>query len=109
MGCGAFRLDAQERGTSLELVAFDRYFRTGLPKVDRLRFVVYADENLRFAALKSGDMDMIEYVPWQSMAAVESDPGSSSTRSTAPSWTSSSTVRKAHSPTHESAGPSPMP
>jgi peptide/nickel transport system substrate-binding protein len=74
VGCGAFRLESQERGTSLDLVAFDRYFRTGLPKVDRLRFVVYADENLRFAALKTGDMDMIEYVPWQSMAAVESDP-----------------------------------
>ncbi len=74
VGCGAFRLEAQERGTSLDLLAFDRYFRPGLPKVERLRFVVYADENLRFAALKSGDMDMIEYVPWQSMAAVESDP-----------------------------------
>ncbi len=74
VGCGAFRLEAQERGTSLDLVAFDRYFRAGFPKVDRLRLVVYADENLRFAALKSGDMDMIEYVPWQSMSAVESDP-----------------------------------
>jgi peptide/nickel transport system substrate-binding protein len=74
VGCGAYRLDVQERGTSLELLAFDRYFRPGLPRIQRLRFVVYADENLRFAALKSGDMDMIEYVPWQSMAAVESDP-----------------------------------
>jgi peptide/nickel transport system substrate-binding protein len=74
VGCGAYRLDSQERGTSLELVAFDRYFRPGLPRTQRIRFVIYADENLRFAALKSGDMDMIEYVPWQSMAAVEADP-----------------------------------
>jgi peptide/nickel transport system substrate-binding protein len=74
VGCGAFRLDQQERGTSLELVAFDTYFRQGLPKLQRIRFVVYADENLRFAALKSGDVDMIEYVPWQSMGGVESDP-----------------------------------
>jgi peptide/nickel transport system substrate-binding protein len=74
VGCGAYRLDTQERGTSLELVAFDRYFRSGLPRIERLRFVVYADENLRFAALKSGDIDMIEYVPWQSMSAVEADP-----------------------------------
>jgi peptide/nickel transport system substrate-binding protein len=74
IGCGAFRLDAQERGASLEVVAFDRYFRAGLPKLSRIRFVVYADENLRFAALKAGDMDMVEYVPWQSMGAVESDP-----------------------------------
>jgi peptide/nickel transport system substrate-binding protein len=74
VGCGPYRLDAQERGTSLDLVAFDRYFRPGLPRIQRLRFVVYADENLRYAALKSGDMDMIEYVPWQSMGGVESDP-----------------------------------
>lgn len=74
VGCGPFRLETQERGTSLELVAFDRYFRAGLPKVQRIRFTVYADENLRFAALKSGDVDMIEYVPWQSMSAVEADP-----------------------------------
>ncbi|MCX7324318.1 MAG: ABC transporter substrate-binding protein [Hyphomicrobiales bacterium] len=74
VGCGAYRLESQERGTSLDLVAFDRYFRAGLPRIERLRLVVYADENLRFAALKSGDMDMIEYVPWQSMSGVESDP-----------------------------------
>jgi peptide/nickel transport system substrate-binding protein len=74
VGCGAYRLDAQERGTSLELVAFGRYFRPGLPKIERIRFVIYADENLRTAALQSGDMDMIEYVPWQSMTTVENDP-----------------------------------
>lgn len=73
VGCGAYRLDAQERGTSLELAAFDRYFRQGLPRVERIRFVVYVDENLRVAALQSGDMDMIEYVPWQSMQAIEAD------------------------------------
>jgi peptide/nickel transport system substrate-binding protein len=74
VGCGAYRLDQQERGTSLELVAFDKYFRSGLPKIQRIRFVVYVDENLRNAALVAGDMDMIEYVPWQSMDGVEANP-----------------------------------
>jgi len=74
IGCGAYRLDAQERGTSIEIVANDKYFRPGLPRIGRIRFVVYADENLRVAALQSGDVDMIEYVPWQSMDAVERDP-----------------------------------
>ena len=36
--------------------------------------VVYADENLRVAALQSGDVDLIEYVPWQSMGAIEGNP-----------------------------------
>ncbi|WP_426954839.1 ABC transporter substrate-binding protein [Muricoccus radiodurans] len=74
IGCGPFRLAGQERGTSIDLVAFDRYYKPGLPKLRGIRFVAYADENLRMAALQSGDMDMIEYVPWQSMAAVEADP-----------------------------------
>jgi peptide/nickel transport system substrate-binding protein len=74
VGCGAYRLDAQERGTSVELIAFDKYFRPGLPRIQRIRFVVYVDENLRNAALVAGDMDMIEYVPWQSMESVEANP-----------------------------------
>lgn len=74
IGAGPFRLAGQERGTSLDLVAFDKYYKPGFPKLKGIKFVVYADENLRNAALMSGDVDMIEYVPWQSMAAVEADP-----------------------------------
>src|SRR5258708_1150619 len=74
VGAGPFRLAAQERGTSLDLVAFDKYYKPGLPKLTGIKLVVYADDALRFAALKSGDVDMIEYVPWQSMGAVEADP-----------------------------------
>jgi peptide/nickel transport system substrate-binding protein len=36
--------------------------------------IVYADENLRVTALQAGDIDMAEYIPWQHMKAVESDP-----------------------------------
>lgn len=74
IGAGPFRLTGQERGTSLDLVAFDKFYKPGFPKLKGIKFVVYADENLRFAALQSGDIDMIEYVPWQSMGAVEADP-----------------------------------
>ena len=73
IGAGPFRLVAQERGTSLDLEAFDRYYKPGLPKLRSIKFIVYTDENLRAAALQAGDVDMIEYVPWQSMAAVEAN------------------------------------
>ena len=36
--------------------------------------IAYADENLRVAALQAGDVDLIEYVPWQSMPGIEADP-----------------------------------
>src|SRR5262249_51559164 len=74
IGAGPFVLKGQERGVSLDLVAFDKFYRPGLPKLKALRVIVDADENLRAAALQAGDVDLIEYVPWQSMQALEADP-----------------------------------
>ncbi|NKC32874.1 ABC transporter substrate-binding protein [Falsiroseomonas selenitidurans] len=73
VGAGPFMIRAQERGTSIDLVAFDRYYKPGRPKLAGLRLVAYADENLRVSAIRAGDVDLIEYVPWQSMAAIEAD------------------------------------
>lgn len=74
IGAGPFRLKDRERGVSIDLVASDNYFREGLPKLAGVKAVAYADENLRVAALEAGDVDLIEYVPWPSMGAVESNP-----------------------------------
>ncbi len=73
-GAGPFVLTSQERGVGLEFKAFDKFHRAGLPKLKSIRMVVYADETLRVSALQSGDVDIIEYVPWQSMAALGADP-----------------------------------
>jgi peptide/nickel transport system substrate-binding protein len=74
IGAGPFKIVAQERGVSIDLEAYDKFFRPGEPKVKTLRMIAYADENARVAALQAGDVDLIEYVPWQSMAAIEADP-----------------------------------
>jgi peptide/nickel transport system substrate-binding protein len=74
VGAGPFVLKAQERGTSLDLEPFAGFHRAGLPKLRRVRAIAYPDENLRVAALRSGDVDLIEYVPWQSMDAIAADP-----------------------------------
>lgn len=74
IGAGPFMLTNEERGVSLEFKAFDKFFRPGLPKLQSVRMVAYADENLRVAALQAGDVDLIEYVPWQAMGAIEADP-----------------------------------
>jgi len=74
VGAGPFVMTSEERGVALEFKAFDRFYRTGLPKVRAVRMVAYADENLRVAALQAGDVDLIEYVPWQSMPSIEADP-----------------------------------
>ena len=74
VGAGPYTVASQERGTSIELAAFPRFYKPGLPKTPRVRFVTYADESLRTAALNAGDVDIIEYVPWQSMEAMAADP-----------------------------------
>jgi len=74
IGCGPYRITAQERGTAIEVQAFDRYYKPGQPRLKTIRFIAYPDENLRFAALQAGDVDIIEYLPWQSMDSAEADP-----------------------------------
>jgi peptide/nickel transport system substrate-binding protein len=73
VGAGPFMIKAQERGVSIELEPFNGFFREGLPKLKGIRAIAYADENLRVAALRSGDVDLIEYVPWQFMDAIAAD------------------------------------
>ncbi len=74
VGAGPFMIKSQERGVAIELEPFANFHRKGLPKLKGLRAVAYADENLRVAALRSGDVDLIEYVPWQAMDAITKDP-----------------------------------
>ncbi len=73
VGAGPFMIKAQERGVSIDLEAFPKYYKPGLPKLKAVRAIAYADENLRVAALQAGDIDLIEYVPWQSMEAISKD------------------------------------
>ena len=70
VGAGPYRVVEMERGTRIEMEAFDKYYKAGLPKTKNLRFDAYKDENLRVAALEAGDVDVIEYVPWQSMDSI---------------------------------------
>lgn len=74
VGAGPYTIASQEHGVAIELAAFDKFYKPGLPKTPRIRFIAYADENARLAALRAGDVDIIEYVPWQSMTEVEHDP-----------------------------------
>lgn len=74
IGAGPFVIKGQERGTSITLEASPHYYRAGYPKLKGIRAVVYADENLRVAALQAGNVDLIEYVPWQSMDTLANTP-----------------------------------
>ena len=74
IGAGPYKISSTERGSSLTLEAFPDYYKPGLPKTKKLKLVVYADENLRVAALDAGDVDIIEYVPWSAMKTISENP-----------------------------------
>jgi len=71
IGAGAFVLDGFEKDVSLHFKAAGHYFKAGYPKVDEVRVTIYKDENLRVAALTAGDVDFIDFVPWNAMSALE--------------------------------------
>lgn len=74
IGCGPYTLGDVERGTRMELLPFRDFYKPGRPRLQRLRFVAYPDDNLRMAALEAGDVDVIEYVPWPAMDQIERNP-----------------------------------
>lgn len=73
IGAGPYRLVAAEKGVSLELEPNEHYFKEGIPPLKGVFVTPYADENARVAALTAGDVDLIDYVPWSAMDAIEAN------------------------------------
>ena len=63
IGAGPYMFKSSERGVSIEVERFPGYYRPGRPKTPKVKFVAYTDENLRVAALESGDIDVTETLP----------------------------------------------
>jgi glutathione transport system substrate-binding protein len=74
VGTGPFRFVEREPGVRVIVERYDDYFMEGLPYLDRIVFVPYADENTRIAAVQGGEVHIGDYVPWRDMQAVEDDP-----------------------------------
>jgi ABC-type transport system substrate-binding protein len=74
VGLGPFQYQTQEQGTKVTVVKFPGFYKPGLPKLDGIDFVAYADDNLRVSALESRTVDMIDYVPWQDYQTIRSNP-----------------------------------
>ena len=74
LGEGPYVLGEWQRGVQLTVTRNPNYYQRGLPRTPEIRFVFYPDDNSRFAALESGAVDMIEYVPWQDISAIRANP-----------------------------------
>ena len=71
VGAGPFVLVEAERGVSMRFESSPHYYKDGLPKLSSIDLIAYVDENLRMAALETGDVDLVDFVPPQAMNEVE--------------------------------------
>lgn len=74
MGTGPFKFAEWQPTVSLKVVRNPDYFKKGLPYLDGITFIFYPDETARVTALRTGAVDLIDYVPWKQQAAVERNP-----------------------------------
>jgi peptide/nickel transport system substrate-binding protein len=63
LGTGAYILESWQKGAQMALVKNPNYWQSGKPKVDRIVFRVVGDDNTRVLQLRSGQVDIIDFVP----------------------------------------------
>lgn len=63
MGNGPYTYTSWENGREIVITAFDEYYKEGKPETDSIRFVFIPDASTRANALRTGEVDLIDYVP----------------------------------------------
>mgnify|MGYP006274456361 CR=1 FL=1 len=74
IGTGAFVFERFEIGQRVVLRANDNYWNPALPIVDGLEVVLIPDANTAFAALSSGEVDIVDLFPTALVPVAEADP-----------------------------------
>jgi glutathione transport system substrate-binding protein len=74
IGAGPFKFKNWTRGREIVVSKYDGYYKKGKPELDEVHYVFYGDENTRVNALKSGDVDIIEYVPAKDAPSLKAGP-----------------------------------
>lgn len=72
-GTGAFKLESAEKDVRYVLVKNPNYWERGLPYLDRIEQQPIPDDNARVNAFKSGQINFIEYLPFQNMDEIGKD------------------------------------
>lgn len=70
VGAGPFTIASVEQGSKVVVARYPHFYQKGLPKLQSIEFIAYADDTARVSALQAGNVDIIEYVPWQAMPAI---------------------------------------
>jgi peptide/nickel transport system substrate-binding protein len=74
IGTGPFKYKSYEPGVKVEVVRNPDYFIKGMPYLDGIDFMIIPDADARMTGLRSGQLDMIEFVDFQQLPALRKDP-----------------------------------
>lgn len=75
VGAGPFKVDEKKKGVKMTLVRNDTYYDAANVKLDKLELNYYADGSARSNAIISGEVDLIDYVPWEDFDRISSTSG----------------------------------
>lgn len=73
MGAGPYKFVEYKKGQRIVIEKSSSFYKSGIPKTDRIEFQFLADGNTRVNSLLSGDVDLIEYVPWKDVPTIKGD------------------------------------
>jgi ABC-type transport system substrate-binding protein len=73
VGAGPFKLASHDKGVSFVVEKFDGYYNAESVKLNKIDFPIYTDGQARTNALLAGDVDLIDFVPWEEFDRVKSD------------------------------------
>jgi ABC-type transport system substrate-binding protein len=75
VGAGPFSISSEEEGVSMTIAKNPDYYEAGAVKLDKVDLVYYADGTARTNALISGDVDLMDYVPWEEFSRLKATEG----------------------------------
>ncbi|WP_119698642.1 ABC transporter substrate-binding protein [Microbacterium halotolerans] len=75
VGAGPFELTDFQSGVGATLKKNDDYYDAGAVDLETIEVTFYPDGEARTNALLSGDVDLIEYVPWENFERIEQADG----------------------------------
>jgi ABC-type transport system substrate-binding protein len=73
MGAGPFKFVSWEPGRSVKVVRNPDYWMKGMPYLDGIDFVPFADDQTRLTALRANDIMVMDFTPQEQMNAIARD------------------------------------
>ncbi|KRA24825.1 hypothetical protein ASD65_10615 [Microbacterium sp. Root61] len=86
IGSGPFVVDEWVKGSSISFVKNDKYWDPAGPLLDSVEFRFITDDNNRTLALRSGDVQMVDIVPWSQVESLQSEAAVTIEQFEIPSW-----------------------